>query len=66
MDIPAQVGFNAGDNIRFFSHPASQDLKLINIASTSNVDIPGVWIFRVDREDIMAGGCTDDTSAQGT
>ena len=49
---PAQVGFNAGDGIRFATVPA----EIINIAQTSNVDIPGVWIFQVD-ESIKPAGC---------
>ena len=59
--LPAQVGFNAGDGIRFFAVPESRTPEIINIATTSNVDIPGVWMFRVDQEDIMNAGCTDDT-----
>ena len=45
---PAQGGFNAGDGVRFFSIPGSQTADIINIATTSNIGIPGMWIFRVD------------------
>ena len=45
---PAQVGYNAGDGIRFASVPGSRTSQIINIANTSNIAIPGVWIFRVD------------------
>ena len=57
---PAQVGFNAGDGIRFASVPGSQTAEIINITTTSNVGILGVWIFRVDEEDIAVGGCSFD------
>ncbi len=45
---PAQVGFNAGDGERFFSVPGSQTNGIMNIDSTTNVNIPGVWIFQVN------------------
>ena len=48
----AQVGFNAGDGIRFASVPGSQTPDIINIDTTSNVGIAGVWIFRVDEFEI--------------
>ena len=56
--IPAQVGFNAGDGIRFASVPGSRTAAIINITTTSNVGIPGVWIYRVDEESITMGGCS--------
>ena len=49
----AQVGFDAGDGVRFTIVPASQTPDIINIASTTNVGRPGVWIFQVDEEIIM-------------
>jgi len=57
--VPAQVGYNAGDGIHFFVIPESITPEIINITSTSNVDIPGVWMFHVDQEDI---GCTNNSS----
>lgn len=58
--IPAQVGFNAGDGIRYASVPGSQTSEIINIATTSNVAVPGVWIFQVDQEEIDNGGCSNE------
>ena len=49
---PAQGGFNAGDGERFFSIPGSQTAAILNIYNTSNVGIPGLWTFRVDRNAI--------------
>ncbi len=45
---PAQVGFDAGDGERFFSVPGSQTNDIANIASTTNVNVPGVWTFQVN------------------
>ena len=49
----AQVGFNAGDGVRYASVPGSQTPDIINIDTTSNVGIAGVWIFRVDMEEMV-------------
>ena len=50
---PAQVGFNAGDSERYAAVPGSSTASIINIASTSNVDVDGVWIYRVDAAKIV-------------
>ncbi len=55
---PAQVGFNAGDGTRFITIPGSRTDAIINITQTSNVAIPGMWVFKVDEENIAGGGCT--------
>ena len=47
---PAQVGFNAGDGVNYAAVPASRTADIINIASTSNVGVPGVWIFQINEE----------------
>lgn len=49
---PAQVGFNAGDGVRSYRVPESQTAAVLNISMTSNVGVPGVWIFQVNGEDI--------------
>ena len=46
--IPAQVGFNAGDGERFFVVEGSRTADVINIASRSNVDVSGMFVFQVD------------------
>ncbi|NXS80475.1 TECTA protein, partial [Erpornis zantholeuca] len=43
-----QAGFNSGDDTNFYNIPGSQTDAVINITSTSNVKVPGVWVFRVD------------------
>ena len=49
----AQVGFNAGDGVRSARVASSGTPAIINISSTSNVNIDGMWIFEVDGEEIV-------------
>lgn len=46
--IPALAGINAGDGIHFYTLPMSLSDDVIHIEETSNVDVPGKWMFRVD------------------
>ena len=55
---PAQVGFNAGDTIRAATVNGSRTPDIINIHMTSNVGVPGVWIYRVDPVNVELGGCS--------
>ena len=45
----ALVGINAGDYINYVTVPGSQTPDIINITKTSNIDVPGVWMFQVGR-----------------
>ncbi|UOA10387.1 nidogen-like domain-containing protein [Methylobacter sp. S3L5C] len=47
--IPAQAGFDAGDNVNFFVLPDSFTNNILNIASTTNVanGTPGLWSFSI-------------------
>ena len=49
---PAQGGFNAGDGERFFSIPGSQTSAILNVFNTTNIGVPGLWVFRVDLNSI--------------
>ena len=49
---PAHAGFNAGDGIRFALLPQSDTPEIINVSTTSNIGMPGVWMFQVDEENI--------------
>lgn len=42
------AGFNSGDDTNFYNIPGSQTDAIINITTTSNVKVPGRWVFRVD------------------
>ena len=44
----ALVGYNAGDCIRYKTVRESMTTEIINITKTSNVGIPGVYVFKVD------------------
>ena len=46
-------GINAGYGENFITIPGSLTPGIINITQTSNVGIPGVWIFRVDHGNSM-------------
>ena len=61
--ITAQVGFNAGDGIRRTAIPASYTNAIINVTQTSNVGIPGMWVFRVDGETVVIGGCQSNANS---
>jgi len=44
----ALAGINAGDVVNFVTIPGSQTSGIINnVTQTSNIGIPGMWIFRV-------------------
>lgn len=49
----ALVGYNAGDGIRYETVPESMTAEIINITTTSNVGIPGVWVFQVDGREMI-------------
>ena len=42
------IGFNAGHSNKSFTLEMDETLRLIG--STSNVGVPGIYIFRVDQE----------------
>ncbi|XP_076436246.1 sushi domain-containing protein 2-like [Babylonia areolata] len=50
---PAQAGFNAGDGINYYEIEGAGTDSVINLTRTSNVCIPGRWIFRVDLQQIV-------------
>ena len=45
--IEALAGINAGDGVNHITIPGSLTPSIINITQTSNVGIPGVWMFQV-------------------
>ncbi|XP_037234859.1 sushi, nidogen and EGF-like domain-containing protein 1 [Falco biarmicus] len=45
---PAHAGFNSGDETNYYNIPGSQTEAIINITMTSNVNVPGRWVFQVD------------------
>ena len=49
----ALAGINAGDGVNSVTVPGSLTPDIINITQTSNVGIPGTWMFKVGE-----GNCT--------
>ena len=49
----ALAGINVGDGINSTTIPGSQTPSIINVTQTSNVGIPGVWMFKVGEGNIM-------------
>ena len=43
------AGFNAGDGVRFYNIP----VLVPDLDDTSNVNRPGVWLFKIDSENII-------------
>ena len=43
----AVAGINAADGINYFNIPGSSTPDIIKIDETSNVGIPGVWMFQI-------------------
>ena len=44
----ANIGFDAGDGTRYFMVPGALTSQVLNIDEGSNVDMTGVYIYRVD------------------
>ena len=49
---PALVGVNAGDGIHQLNVSESLTPDIINITTTNNIGVPGVWIFQLNGDDI--------------
>ena len=48
------TGFNAGDGVHYYTVPESLTADdILNLDSTSNVGIPGMYTYRVDQEPCM-------------
>ena len=45
----ALAGINAGDGVNHITIPGSLTPSIINITQTSNIGIPGIWIFQVGK-----------------
>ncbi|NXP53717.1 SNED1 protein, partial [Heliornis fulica] len=60
--IAAQAGFNAGDGKRYFNIPGSRTDDIVDVEMTTNVGIPGRWVFRIDDAQVQVGGCSNTTS----
>ena len=50
-DNPAVVGVNVGDGVRQQNVSESLTPEIININTTSNTGVPGVWVFQLFEDD---------------
>jgi Nidogen-like/PEP-CTERM motif len=59
--IPAQAGYDAGDNTHFFALPGSFSSSVLQLANTSNVrqDTPGLWTMAIRNGKISDGSSSD-------
>ena len=59
--MPATVGLNAGDGTNFVNVTGTNTNDIINIASTTNMGITGMWAFKVNQAQIT-GTVHDSTT----
>ena len=52
----AQAGFNKGRDMNYFALPGSGTSGVLSLSNTSFINMTGVWIFRVDQDEIVVGG----------
>ncbi|XP_075046985.1 uncharacterized protein LOC142107450 [Mixophyes fleayi] len=69
--IPALAGINSGYNIGYYIIPGSLSSDIVNISSTSNVNVAGRWAFRVDKTqpegaNVIIDGVTSSTAHTST
>ncbi|CAF1275999.1 unnamed protein product [Adineta ricciae] len=58
----AQAGFNAGDGVisKMLKYSRTENITLL--VNESNVNVPGLFAFRIDTANIEAGGCNEHES----
>ena len=49
----AQIGFNAGEGHTYYMLPEAFTSLTLNMSERSNVDQPGVFVFRIDSKQVM-------------
>jgi hypothetical protein len=59
--VPAQAGYDAGNNINFFALPGSLTSSILNLANSSNVseDTPGLWTMAIRNGQTSDGSSPD-------
>ncbi len=61
-ELGGQAGFNGGDGIVFEMLPYSRTSNVRQLVNISNVNVPGLFVFRIDTDTISVGGCSNDSS----
>ena len=59
---PAQAGFDAGNLMDFVALPGSLTMRVLDLCTTSNVGIPGIWRFEIRGGEVMCPGRGDPCS----
>ena len=54
-NYPIQIGIDGGDGVNHYTVPNSLTPDIVNITRTSNVNQPGLWVFKVDGYNIIGG-----------
>ena len=50
------MGFDAGDGVNYYSVPGSQTSAMLDIETTSNINVIGKYMFSVSAVNITAPG----------
>lgn len=50
--VSLQIGFNYGDGINGYMMNVSGTIDVLFVDETSNIGIPGRWVFKVDGKEI--------------
>ena len=57
FNVSLQVGFHSGNNESVYNLDVSGTDAVIDVKSTSNVNKPGVWVFKISGPTIDDLGC---------
>ena len=61
-ELGGQAGFNAGDGAVFEMLPYSRTSNIRLQANLGNVNVPGLFVFRIDTDTVAVGGCGNTSS----
>ncbi|XP_027528658.1 sushi, nidogen and EGF-like domain-containing protein 1 [Neopelma chrysocephalum] len=64
--IPAQAGFNSGDDVHYYNVPGSRTPAVQTLGHRSNLGVPGRWAFRVDHFEATEGPLEMPSKTPGT
>ena len=57
LSHPVQIGIDGGDEENHYTVPNSRTPDIVNITRMSNVNQPGLWVFKLDEYNIIGGVC---------
>ncbi len=62
---PAQAGFDAGNLMDFVEIPGSRTMAILDLCTTSNVSMPGIWRFSVRGGEVSCPGTGEPCETDG-